>query len=121
MIERKKFVHHVISKYDDGIYILTHYGKLKVWANESGLYLDLLDPTGDLGDICLFSLHPEYEGLHGFMYGNLGSANSTTDQVFKAKELENVFNCVKEEIDDEFLWEDDDEDYSNDEEYSIFR
>ena len=55
------------------------------------------------------------------MYGNLGSANSTTDQVFDAKKLENVFNCVKEEIDDEFLWEDDDEDYSNDEEYSIFR
>lgn len=42
------------------------HGKLKVWADNNGIYIDIFDSM--LGDICIASIHPENYGYSCFVY-----------------------------------------------------
>lgn len=68
----------------DGIYVDTDYGQLKVWADKTGIYIDLYDRVE--GDICLASFHPEEYGFSSSVYENFGAATPTKTGFFTGVE-----------------------------------
>lgn len=57
------------------------HGKLKVWADEGGIYIDIFDNM--LGDICIASVHPESYGYSCFVYEDYSKGMPTKSVEFK--------------------------------------
>lgn len=77
-----------------GLFLNTEFGKLRVWSNEDGIYIDLFSVED--GSVCLVSLHPEEDGMLGCLYGDFSTAHPTEMRFFnrldKAFSLENIPN-----------------------------
>ena len=85
-----KFKPRKLTPSMDGIYIDTDYGPIKVWADNNGIYIDLIDK--DYGDICLSSFHPEEYGFSSSVYEKYGSVFPTKTGFFR--EVNGAYGCL---------------------------
>lgn len=78
-----------------GLFFDTDYGRIRVWYNEDGMYVDMYNPKK--GDMCLMSMHPESDGISAYIYGDHKSGSPTKSEMFN--DLKNIFDDRNFEFD----------------------
>lgn len=78
-----------------GLFFDTDYGRVRVWYDENGMYVDMYNP--DKGDVCLMSMHPESDGISAYIYGDHKSGLPTHENLFD--NLQNIFSMDNFELD----------------------
>lgn len=63
-----------------GMHIDTEYGRLRVWYDDTGIYIDL--HKTDTGDVCLVSMEKDIDGLRASIYGDFQTGIPTESRVF---------------------------------------
>lgn len=64
-----------------GMHIDTNHGRLRVWYDENGIYIDL--HKTDTGDVCLMSMQEDDTGwLRASIYGDFKTVIPTESRVF---------------------------------------